>query len=216
MKRSLLGQNSMITDTRGFLSADFLFSIIIASGLCIVFFCLTFTLSMVEVGQYIAYSVTRAHSAAHKTQDDQVAMAKAKFSSLQKNKVLRPLFSNGWLVISNLDIRGGGQDDKDFSDRYPKGKSGEPFIPQVGIRLNFEAKMLKIKVPMLGSTDSGDGFTAFLTGLMIREPSSKECFDQIRKERYRAILKLDKDNRFEKIAGSSSESAYVAMEDNGC
>jgi hypothetical protein len=215
MKKVLLISNSRIQNSQGFLSADFLFSIIIASGLCMIFFCLTFTLSMVEVGQYIAFSVTRAHAAGHKTQDDQIAMGKAKFASLQKNKVLRPLFSNGWFEITNLDIRGGGQDQKNFNDRYPKGETNTTMLPQVGARLNFEAKMLKFNIPFLGSTDNGNGFKAFLTGLMIREPSAKECFDQIRKQRYRAILALDKD-RFEKIAGSSSESEYVPMEDNGC
>ena len=214
MTTNLRSANSTLANSKGFLSADFLFSIMIASGLCIVFFSLTFTLSMVEIGQYIAFSITRAHAAAHKTQDDQTAMAKSKFASLQKNKVLRPLFSNGWFQITNLDIRGGGSDSKDFGDRYPRGLASEADLPQIGVRLNFEAKMLKIKIPMMGSTDNGEGFTAFLTGLMLREPSSKECFDQIRKERYRAIMALDR--RFENIAGSSSEQSYVPMEDNGC
>ncbi len=215
MKNSIFVPHFIVQNSKGFLSADFIFAIIIASGLCMVFFSLTFTLSMAEVGQYIAYSVTRAHSAAHKTQDDQVLMAKAKFASLQKNKVLRPLFSNGWFEITNLDIRGAGATGKDFNDRYPKGQ-GDLSMPQVGIRLSFEAKILGRKIINLGSTDSGEGFTSFLTGLMIREPSAKECFDQIRKERYGAILKLDKDGRFERVAGAASEKDYVPMEDNGC
>ncbi len=205
----------ILDSSKGFLSADFLFSIIIAAGLCVVFFSLTFTLSMVEVGQYIAYSVSRAHAAADKTQDDQESAAKAKFASLQKNKVLRPLFSNGWFEIGNLEIRGAGVKGKDFSDRYPRQASNTIGVPQVGIRLSFEAKILNIKIPMLGPTDpEGKGFKAFLTGLMIREPTAKECRDQIKNERYKAILNLDK--RFEKIAGAASEQNYVPMEDNGC
>lgn len=215
MKNYSLSPKKLIRNERGFLSADFLFAIIIASGLCIVFFSLTFTLSMVEVGQYIAYSVSRAHSASHKTQDDQVATAKAKFASFQKNKVLRPLFSNGWFEITKLDIRGAGETGKNFNDRYPEGKS-DLSMPQVGIRLNFEANILDRKITLLGSTNSGEGFKAFLTGLMIREPSAKECFDQIRKARYNAILKLDPSGRFEKVAGTASEKDYVPMEDNGC
>lgn len=205
----------ILVNEKGFLAADFLFSIVIASGLCVVFFCVTFTLSMVEVGQYIAYSVTRAHMAGHKTQDDQEKAAKTKFNSLQKNKVLNPLFSNGWFEITNLDVRGAGTTGKDFSERYPG--EGEPSrgVPQVGVRLNFEAKMLDIKVPLLGSTDpEGNGFKTFLTGLMIREPTVEECQNQIKNDRYKAILGLDP--RFEQIAGSASESEYVPMEDNGC
>lgn len=205
----------VLRNTGGFLSADFLFSIVIACGLCAVFFCLTFTLSMVEVGQYIAFSVSRAHAAAHKTQDDQERMAKIKFSSLEKNRVLRPLFSNGWFEIGNLEIRGGGESRKNFADRYPGPDSATLGVPQVGIRLSFEAKVLDIKFPLLGGTDpSGTGFKAFLTGLMIREPSAKECRDQIKNDRYRAIMDLDK--RFVRIAGHSSEQDYVPMEDNGC
>jgi hypothetical protein len=204
-----------LSNSKGFLSADFLFSIVIASCLCAVFFSLSFTLSMVEVGQYIAFSVSRAHSAGHKTQDDQVKAAKDKFTSLQKNKVFAPLFSNGWFEISNLDIRGGGVDAKDFSDRYPKQKEAIRGIPQTGIRLNFEAKLLDLKVPLLGPTDpDGNGFKAFLTGLMIREPTSKECRDQIKSQRYKAILDLDK--RFDSIAGPGSQKDYIPMEDNGC
>lgn len=170
---------------------------------------------MVEVGQYIAFSVSRSHAAAHKTQDDQETSAKTKFTSLQKNKVLAPLFSNGWFEIGGLDIRGGGTNAKNFNDRYPKPESDAKGAPQVGIRLNFEAKMLDMKIPLLGPTDSkGDGFKAFITGLMIREPSAKECRDQIKNDRYKAIMNLD--SRFSSIAGAGSDSDYVPMEDNGC
>ncbi|MBS1969187.1 MAG: hypothetical protein JSU04_02720 [Bdellovibrionales bacterium] len=204
-----------LRNSKGFLSADFLFSIVIACCLCAVFFSLSFTLSMVEVGQYIAFSVSRAHAAGHKTQDDQEKAAKDKFASLQKNKVLAPLFSNGWFEIGNLDIRGGGASGKDFTDRYPKPADSTRGIPQVGIRLNFEAKLLDLKIPLLGPTDpDGNGFKAFLTGMMIREPTSKECRDQIKTDRYKSILQLDK--RFEHIAGAASQSDYIPMEDNGC
>ncbi|WP_413289597.1 hypothetical protein [Bdellovibrio sp. HCB337] len=205
----------LLKGSQGFLAADFLFSIVIASGLCVVFFCLAFTLSMAEVGQYIAYSVSRAHAAAHKTQDDQEKAAKDKFASLQKNKVLRPLFSNGWFEIGNLEIRGAGESGKNFADRYPKEENGVKGVPQVGIRLSFEAKMLDLKIPLLGSTDpNAGGFKAFLTGLMIREPSSEECRKQIKEQRYKAIMGLDE--RFNKIAGNNSEQEYIPMEDNGC
>lgn len=215
MNRAQRKPSLNLKNEKGFLSADFLFSIIIAAGLCVVLFSLTFTLSMVEVGQYIAFSVSRAHAAAQKTQDDQEDSAKAKFASLQKNKVLKPLFSNGWFEIGNLEIRGAGSTGKDFSERYPKELSSTKGVPQVGIRLSFESKILKLKVPLLGSTDpNGNGFKAFLTGFMIREPTSKECRDQIKNDRYKAILKLDQ--RFNKIAGAGSEKDYVPMEDNGC
>ena len=215
MKVRIGNSAGLLRSSGGFLAADFLFSLVISCGLCVVFFCLAFTLSMVEVGQYIAYSVSRSHMAGHKTQDDQEKAAKAKFASLQKNKVLSPLFTNGWFEISNLDIRGAGKGGKDFSDRYPKERDAIVGVPQVGIRLSFEAKMLDIKVPFLGGTDpEKKGFTAFLTGLMIREPSAEECRKQIKEDRYKAIMNLDP--RFTRAIGRASESQYVPMEDNGC
>jgi len=54
---------SALSNSKGFLSADFLFSIVIASCLCAVFFSLSFTLSMVEIGQLKAFTVYRAKSA---------------------------------------------------------------------------------------------------------------------------------------------------------
>lgn len=214
MKKGSRNFHSRISNSRGFLTADFLFSLVIASGLCILFFCISLTLTMAEVSQYIAFSVTRAHMASHRDQSAQEDMAKAKFATFQKNKVLAPLLTNGWFELKNLVIRGGGPSGKDFSDRYPAGNPSEPNIPQVGVRLDFEAKILKTSVPLLGSSTNPDGHKAFVTGLMIREPSAQECLEQIRGQRYKAILQLDP--RFEKIAGSSSETSYVAMEDNGC
>jgi hypothetical protein len=214
MKKTRFTPQNQLANSRGFLSADFLFGIVIASGLCALFFCLTFTLSMAEVGQYMAFSITRAHMAGHKDQEAQEAMAKAKFASFQKNKALAPLLTNGWFEIKNLVIRGGGPKGQDFGDRYPRGAAGEPNIPQTGIRLDFEAKILKGSIPMLGATGGNVEHKAFITGLMIREPSAQECLEQVRHQRYKAILSLDK--RFEKIAGSASEKNYVPMEDNGC
>jgi hypothetical protein len=203
-----------ISNSAGFLSADFLFSVVIASGLCVLFFCISVTLSMAEVTQYLAFSVTRAHMAGHKTQNDQEQMAKAKFASFKTNGVLSPLLTNGWFEIKGPDIRGGGTNGRDFGDRYPRGPASQPNIPQVGIRLEFDAKILTGHIPMLGGTDSNVEHKAFVTGMMIREPSAEECFDQIRKQRFKAILELDP--RFKTIVGSGSEDKYVGMEDNGC
>ncbi len=195
---------------QGFTSVEFLFALIISATFCMLMFAVCFTFTVVEISQYIAFSVSRSHMAGHIDQDAQENMAKNKFTALVKNPVLAPLFSNGWFELTGPEIRGGGSR-QTFADQYPQNNSAA----QVGVRLLFNAKLLVIKTPLLGSTTSGDNeFTAHVTGLLIREPTTKECQDQLKRDvRYRALLDLDA-GRFN-IARPSADK-YVAMEDNGC
>lgn len=148
--------------------------------------------------------------AGHIDQQKQEQMAKNKFASLSKNPIFAPLFSNGWFELDGLDIRGGGESGKNFADEYPKTADVTP----VGIRLRFTANILNLNFPILGKTSTQDeGFSAYVTGLLIREPTSAECRQGLQREsRYNAILNLD--SRFN--IGKGTADKYVAMEDNGC
>lgn len=203
-----------IQNSRGFLTAEFLFALVLSAGLSIVLFSLDFTLSMAEVAQYIAYSTSRAHAAGHIDQDKQEELARNKFKELVNNPVLKPLFNNpdvGWFSLSEPDIRGGGPSGRSFDD-YPY---QEDRVPQVGVRFDFKPQLLNMKIAFLGSTaeDPDAGFSAKITGFLIREPTHQECYDLQIKKRYEAILNLDQ--RY-KILGQSGAGRYVPMEDNGC
>jgi hypothetical protein len=209
-----------MNNSRGFIAAEFLFSIVLAAGLCIVLFSLTFTLSMAEVAQYIAFSASRAHSAAHVDQDQQEKMGQDKYKELLNTSALKNLFTaddSGWFQVSKTaDIRGAGANGKTFED-YENNSIADR-VPQVGVRFDFKAKILNMKVPMLGSTTgegTDDGFTAKVTALLIREPTQKECWELQVKERYKAILSLD--SRYSKL-DRNGDAVYraAAMEDNGC
>jgi hypothetical protein len=193
----------------GMTSIDFLFSLTIASVFCMVMFALCFTFTVVEISQYIAFSVSRAHMAAHMDQSLQEQMAKNKFAELINNPVLKPLYTNGWFELTGPEIRGGGQSGV-FQD-YPQQAATSP----IGIRLKFNAKLLVLNFSLLGSTNpEGNGFLANITGLLIREPTTKECKDTFKNEtRYRTLLNLDA-SRFS--IGNASADKYVPMEDNGC
>jgi len=211
---------STMNNSRGMISAEFLFSIVLAAGLCIVLFSLTFTLSMAEVAQYIAFSTSRAHSAAHVDQDKQEQMGKDKYKELLNNGALRNLFNNpdgGWFELSKApDIRGAGVTGKQFDDY--NNSTVDDRVPQVGVRLDFNAKIMSVKVPMLGSTkgeSTEDGFNAKITAFLIREPTQKECWELQIKERYKAILSLD--SRYTKLdRGGDRIYRQAPMEDNGC
>jgi hypothetical protein len=216
------GHRNSIANNCGFISADFIFALVIAMGLSMVLFVMTFTFSVAEVSQYIVFSASRAHAGAHADQTQQEKMGKDKFAELMANKTIAPLFkADGWFVLNNLDIRGGGTSGKDYNSEYAGYKSsGGDYgrIPFVGVRADFEPKLLTVRVPFMGTTanPTGNGYKAKLTAFLIREPSQKECKGQV-DVRYRAILELD-----QRYKGSGTVSAlngvtkYVSMEDNGC
>lgn len=217
----------ILKNNKGFLAADFMFSLVLATGMCILLFSVSYTLFTVEVTQYIAFSTARAHAAAHVDSDKQIEMAKNKFNELVNNPYLASLYKNGWFKISQPDIRGGEQNSTkpDFTDLYPEqlGSAGTKRVPQTGVRIELSVKLLELKLPFVGNTyEEQDQFKTNLTGLLFREPTMKECQDQLKREnRYKAILNLDQ--RFQKLGSlgdkdySGSEiNVYIPMEDNGC
>lgn len=199
---------------KGMVSADFLFSMIIASVLCMVLFCVCFTFSVVEVAQYIAFSVSRAHAAGHVDISKQVQMAQNKFKVLSNSKAIGVLFKNGWFELRGPDIRSGGETGSTFGE-YPAAPEDIRGVPQIGVRLQFIAKLLNVKFAFLGSTSEDDSdFSANVTGLLIREPTQQECQKQMQRDiRYKAILALDP-NRFSLANGFANK--YTAVEDSGC
>lgn len=205
-----------LQNSRGLISAEFIFSLVICVGLVIILFSLNFSLSMAEVAQYIAFSSARAHAAGHLDPEKQEKLGRDKFNELINNHVLKPLFNNpdsSWFKVSDLDIRGGGQSGRSFKDDY---KFKENRTPEVGVRFNFNPRLLNIKIAFLGSTsddNNGDGFSAKVTGFLIREPTQKECWDLQIKDRYSNILNLD--SRY-KLLGNSGANKYNPLEDNGC
>ena len=198
----------------GIITIDFLISLLIASVFCTVLFVFTFTFTVVEISQYIAFSTGRSFIAGHLTPADQEKMATNKFNQFlgsNGNKELLPLFKNGWYELSAPDIRGAGESGKSFESDYGSGAKDSSYS---GVRLRFNAKLLMLNFGILGSTSkSGEGFFANVTGLMIREPTTEECKKQFTLDnRYRAILDLDP--RFNDYRATSDK--YLEMEDNGC
>lgn len=207
-----------IRNNRGMLSADFIFSLVLAFGLSAVLFAMSFTFSMAEVSQYVVFSAARAYSAGHLDSKDQVEMGRAKFAELLKNSDLAPLLGSAdspWFHLTSLELKGGNNAGDSFSE-YAGYKERIPFV---GARAEFVTKLLSLKLPLLGRTDpEGNGFTAKLTAFLIREPTQDECWRLQIKERYKVIMELDS----KRYAGSGTTEAanavgkYIPMEDNGC
>ncbi|KYG69070.1 hypothetical protein AZI87_07565 [Bdellovibrio bacteriovorus] len=204
-----------VQNESGLISAEFIFALVLCAGMCIILFALNFTLSMAEIAQYIAFSAARAHAASHVDPTKQQQLAKDKYNELVNNPTLKPLFNSSndgaWFKLGALDVRS-GLDGSDFSGDY---KYTEDRVPQVGVRFDFQTRILNMKIAFLGSTaeDPERGFSAKVTGLLIREPTQKECWEQQIKPRYTNILNLD--SRY-KVLGGIGENQYTPMEDNGC
>lgn len=199
-------------NNRGFLSADFLFAMVIGTTVSMMLFVICFTFSSVEVAQYIAYSTARAQSAGHDDPTKQEEMAKKKFDYLIKKSYMGSLFRGAWFELKNLEIRNGYN-----GNQFPEYEYQENRLPQTGIRLDFTAKIMKFKIPFLGASDEeGTTFKSKVTGLLFREPSSQECREQMRNiNRYKAILTLD--SRFSRLDSSYGNNPnYLPLEDNGC
>ncbi len=215
--KTLRGSYKPLKNSRGMISTEFIFALVLCAGLCIILFSLNFTLTMAEVAQYIAFSSARAHAAGHVDQDKQEQLAKDKYKELVNNPILKPLFNSsaggGWFKLSDdIDVRGGGPNGRNFDEDYP---ATADRAPQVGVRFDFQPKILNLKIAFLGSTsEDGEGFSAKITGFLIREPTQKECWELQVKPRYTNILNLES-GRF-KLLGSGGENKYVPMEDNGC
>ncbi len=206
------------TRSAGFTSVDFLFSMVLGSGLVLLLVALTSTLSIIQVAQYMAFSTARAHAAGHETLAQQKDLGTQKFKSFfdrSKNPVLSNLLSNEWFKIdsNSLDLRSGA-DGKDFNAEYGVDESKKA-LPNIGVRFQISAPVLEFKIPFVGSTARDQGYKSFITGFIFREPSSEECRLQM-KARYDAIIRLD--SRFGRIATESDvkPSSYMPMEDNGC
>lgn len=205
-----------IKNNRGMLSADFIFSLVIAAGLSMVLFAMTFTFTMAEVSQYVVFSASRAYAAGHVDGDAQEDMGRSKFDELLKNPQLAPLLgstSGPWFELKSLELRGASPNSS-FED-YPGYNDRIPFV---GARAEFVTRLLSLKIPLLGRTDpDGEGFKAKLTAFLIREPTQSECWNLQVKQRYSNIIKLDS-----RYAGSNTTNAagsvskYIPMEDNGC
>ena len=192
----------------GFIAAEFIFAIMIAAGISIVFFAINFTMSMAEVAQYIAFSTARAYAAADVTIADQEANGRGKFNSLLNKPAIRGLFNNpdgGWFKLTNLELR--GDSSSNFDSEYSESR-----IPQSGIRFKFTPKLLNLRIPLIGNTTTdGEDYGATINGLIIREPSQEECKKQVQ-ARYDTIVTID--SRFSDLAKDTS--SYMPLEDNGC
>lgn len=203
-----------LNDQTGLIVADFVFSIVLASAMGIILFAMSYTLAVVEVTQYISYSVARAGMAGNKSPDEQEKKARAKYTQLITGKgAVGTLYGTAWFTaggVDKLDVRQGPTGNGAmFSNDLGGGSDKRNWF--MGVSVPLTVGILKINLPLIGDTapDSEDGLETSLNTMLIRDPSEKECKDFM-EQRRQALKNLPSGAQFYEPA------SYIGVEDNGC
>jgi hypothetical protein len=205
-------RQNILNKQNGFITADFIFAIILIFGLTAVLFTMTFTMMTASLTQYITFAAARNYTVGHATQQKQTDRATAKYNELVSDNVFAPLYRNGWYVIGKTPDIG------DMTQKIPgyEPSGGDPNL-MWGVGTDFTAKILDFKIPLFGSSDpdgSGDGsaFKTFIGSYTGREPTTDECV-QFVKQRWTAITNLS-------VSGgapySTAQGTYTPFTDDGC
>lgn len=201
-----------VQNERGILTLDFIFALMLGMGFALVFFALTLTLSLVEVTQYISFSVARTAWAAHETQNQQKELGNQKYAELLAIPIFRTLFGKGWFRLPAQPNYGGADG---FNTEYQVDPNDDN-ATFYGVRLQIEARVLDISMPMLGKskTQSSTGVANVQTFLG-REVTTTECRENFNRARWTNIQALD--SVYASAASQGASPAAVGLiTDNGC
>lgn len=200
--KSLKSAPKFLKNNRGMLTLDFIFASLLMFAFCAILFAFSITFTAVNIAQYSTFASARAYFAAHKNEDEQQKQGQNKFQQLIRNAdaPLGNYFKNGWFELGDIKL-------SDFSSEYSEQPDSETFV---GARVSFIAKILNMKIPLLGST-ADDDLSANISSYLMREPTEEECKDFV-------------DQRFNKIQtlksgfsnGFVQPTQYLSMMDDGC
>lgn len=208
-----------LNNTKGFLLADFVFSMALVVGCCIILFGLTFSLVSVEIAQYITWSAARSYAAGHKDEAKNKEMGRLKFELLAKRFPLitgkgeaeSPFFT---LTLNDVgDVPNLSQ----IRRLNTLGSSSEPRQPWTGVETTFDVLLLKkMRIPFIGKiTTDDENFSYAMRGFLIRHPSQEECL-QFFRNRYQEGIATIENNWGSRSFLTSQGTQYSPNEDNGC
>ena len=130
----------MIKKERGFLTLEIIFAFFVSFSVIILFFGLTLTLTVVEIGQYIVFATSRNYSASHLNSFSQKQEALKKYKQLFNDPYIGRLYRGGWFKLSDEPLVGS------FYPQYGE----DIYMPFTGVQAQFTANVLKLDFPILG------------------------------------------------------------------
>lgn len=220
MKKKDVKKNSR-THQAGFMTAEFLFAFTMVLCVGVLIFAITFSLTTIEVAQYIVWSSARSYSSANATQTDSVKAGQSKYSNLI---AMFPLLtgkgnSSPWFKLSDTvtpgDLAGKLTDAK--ADNNTSSNS-EVRHPWTGVQTEIDLILFKnVKLPFLGPiTNDKSAFVFPVRALLLRHPSVEECRKFFEQKFTAGIQKLKDVSEEIELSNLGDASAYVPIEDNGC
>jgi len=145
---------NILNNSDGFLTADYIFAVVLAGGFMIILFSLSMTLTVVDVVQYMTFSSARVYTASNVDESTSRENAEIKFGQLRAHPSISPLFERAkWFEFTGANF---GDLRNNFTVTDP---NRNLFY---GVSVGLKAEMLDFKVPFFGSTnnrDDGQGFT---------------------------------------------------------
>lgn len=198
----------ILDNERGLLTLDVVFSLVLVCGVGVVLFALSFTLTAVEVAQYVAFSTSRDYYAADVSEDAQKEAAQAKYAELMgaasgslptKGNGVNQVLKKSWFEIEPNWGK--------FADIYDAEDdiNAENFV---GSRFSLISKLLNIEIPFFGETaGNSKAFQTFITSFIGREPTQNECIS-FYQNRWAAIATA--------TGGIGQAPENPIVEDNGC
>lgn len=203
--KEFTGFKNKLNDESGQITLDFIFAVGIAFGFSVLFFAMSYSLSMIEVCQYVTYSATRTYYAANTTLQAQTALGEQKFKELKSKGVLKTIFTNGWVTLSDIKF-------DNFSAEYGDADAGAD-AAFIGGRAKFKASVLNLHLPFVGNsinnTGGGTG-SATINAYLLREVSTDECVQGFASQRFQQMNNVG-DGRY----GAYLKGGFV-IRDNGC
>jgi hypothetical protein len=158
----------------------------------------------------VTYAAAHNYQTAHIDKAAQEARAQMKYKELVGNKVLKPLYSNGWYKVDDQPTL--GDQTKVVQEWSENSGNVNEFW---GAGTNFTAAVLDFRIPIFGSTNpdgdgSGSNFKTYLSSDLGREPTEAECI-QFTAARWAAIRDLGSG-----YSTGTSDDGYYPMTDDGC
>lgn len=199
---------SALKNQRGVIAVDFVFGLVLVLGLTMIMMALTYTLAVVEVVQYAAFSSSRAYFLGHVSPVDQKTAGQTKFQQFTSQKYIKLLLPRGWFTLR--------PEVSDFSEDFPASDEGDRYYE--GVRVQLEAKLLDINIPFYGSTANqggGSGFKTRVNSFLGREVTSQEC-NQFMRSRWEKIKALPVQGGAAYSQFMTNNSNIFAGDDNGC
>lgn len=210
----------------GFIAAEFLFAFTMIIGCGILIFALTFTLTTIEIAQYITWSAARSYAAGNLSETDSNKAAETKYKNLTS---MFPLLtgqgnSSPWFEMSLKPITGSSVEAQISPPSSRINADGGQQVRHSwdGVAADIDLKLFKgLQIPFLGKiVGDPDALVFQVRSHLMRHPSEAECLIFFRDKYQKGIRQL----KAPQILGGQTEwngipestAAVVLIEDNGC